>query len=473
MIYLQKSDDLTRLPLKPETITRLRELGVNTIWELFDDPHDIAEAVQWADWLCQGCTEYVLLEWGMELPARSGQLYWELDEGILTVYGTGVMMDYTDRFQPPWDALREDILCFRTSGHVENIGARAFENCPYLAWIELSEHTTRIGTGAFRNCVRLTEIHCPQTLVHCREASAYTTDDLVAFVGNKAFAGTGLPKAEFGDFYRIGGVLMEYFGDGGDVVIPEGVEEISPMAFEDAGIRSVKLPRSLKRIGLCAFQGNHLRELILPAGLEYVGPWAFHGIRELEQVTLLGRRTVIDSTAFAATPVEAQSRTEDGRWPSRYRLRLVEEPGMEPYRLVVMAENPEVCFGTKALNLRSALRELLFRGGNTLVQFFPDWNQTGHTPILVHRYSWWWAPPDLEAIADHLPEEALDELYPWLVFWVPDEDAPISTAGLCRKRRKNTPVWYACSGRDKGASEVGLEFLKLKYTPVQPSEQTE
>ncbi|MBR2194233.1 MAG: leucine-rich repeat domain-containing protein [Salinivirgaceae bacterium] len=51
-------------------------------------------------------------------------------------------------------------------------------------------------------------------------------------------------------------LLTAYFGDGGDVVIPDGVVSIGSYAFEGCkGLKSVTIPKSVTIIRSCAFQG--------------------------------------------------------------------------------------------------------------------------------------------------------------------------------------------------------------------------
>ena len=84
------------------------------------------------------------------------------------------------------------------------------------------------------------------------------------------------------------GILREYHGEGGEVIIPEGVTEIGYGAFDGcAGITAVTFPNTLRRIGNFAFWGAHmLREIVLPDGVESVGFRAFYGC-------LMATRTVI------------------------------------------------------------------------------------------------------------------------------------------------------------------------------------
>jgi hypothetical protein len=67
-----------------------------------------------------------------------------------------------------------------------------------------------------------------------------------------------IPREE--DFVIKDGVLMKYVGEGGDVVVPEGIETIGMHAFEwkvsiRNSILSVTLPDSVTSIGDSAFFG--------------------------------------------------------------------------------------------------------------------------------------------------------------------------------------------------------------------------
>ena len=126
----------------------------------------------------------------------------------------------------------------------------------------------------------VTEIH-PDAFMHCR----------------------GLADSE--GFVIIRKVLYQYFGPGGHVVIPEGVEEIGPMAF--AGHRkvsSVTIPDNVKKIDkstfvgcegmadpdgfvifqnyLCSYHGNDER-VVIPQGVTEIDPSfrGWEGMREL------------------------------------------------------------------------------------------------------------------------------------------------------------------------------------------------
>lgn len=113
-----------------------------------------------------------------------------------------------------------------------------------------------------------------------------------------------LPAAAFaagGDFTVENGVLTEYTGSGGDVVIPEGVTEIGDGAFENcAGLTGVTIPEGVTAIGERAFAGCiGLTGVILPDGLIRLGEGVFMNCTGLTDVSFPNRLNwVIASNMF-------------------------------------------------------------------------------------------------------------------------------------------------------------------------------
>ena len=121
------------------------------------------------------------------------------------------------------------------------------------------------------------------------------------------------------DFVIENGVLKEYTGSGGDVVIPEGVTEIGagvfisyranrlvantnvktvtvPLGVEIIGygafkecreLTEIQLPHSIKKIENQAFFNcKKLKQIILPDSLEQIGPSAFDSCERLKKITV-------------------------------------------------------------------------------------------------------------------------------------------------------------------------------------------
>ena len=90
------------------------------------------------------------------------------------------------------------------------------------------------------------------------------------------------------DFIIENGILKQYTGLGGHVVVPEDVVEIGFQAFfKNASITSIDLPKGLKKIGMSAFLGNTaIHEIELPEGLEVLEQEAFYGCSGLTTVKI-------------------------------------------------------------------------------------------------------------------------------------------------------------------------------------------
>ena len=90
------------------------------------------------------------------------------------------------------------------------------------------------------------------------------------------------------DFVIEGGVLKQYNGPGGDVVIPEGVTAIGYSAFSNrTGLTSVTIPDGVKEIGGSAFKGcEGLTSVAIPNSVKKIGYCAFLGCTSLSSVEI-------------------------------------------------------------------------------------------------------------------------------------------------------------------------------------------
>ena len=70
------------------------------------------------------------------------------------------------------------------------------------------------------------------------------------------------------DFVIDGTTLVRYTGSGGEVTVPEGIEELAEGAFERSAVTKVNLPETLKEIrSYCFLECKELTEITLPASL--------------------------------------------------------------------------------------------------------------------------------------------------------------------------------------------------------------
>ena len=88
-------------------------------------------------------------------------LTWEFDvaTGILTIWGSGHMYDYSEEYPAPWNIFSDEIKEITFSSSIDRIGAYAFENCTSLTSVILpGEDSLYLGAYAFAGCTNLKEI---------------------------------------------------------------------------------------------------------------------------------------------------------------------------------------------------------------------------------------------------------------------------------------------------------------------------
>lgn len=93
-------------------------------------------------------------------PGHCGEnMTWVLQDGILTITGTGPMDDFPDG--PQWAEHKEDIRKVVLSGNISTVGANAFTDYDKLTEVDFGKALQEIGTGAFKDCDGLTAISLP------------------------------------------------------------------------------------------------------------------------------------------------------------------------------------------------------------------------------------------------------------------------------------------------------------------------
>ena len=104
------------------------------------------------------------------------------------------------------------------------------------------------------------------------------------------------------DFVIEDGVLVEYRGEGADVVIPEGVTCIRYSIFSKCeNIRSLVIPNGITEIGSWTFFGCvNLESVTLPNTVTTIGEHAFAYCKKLKNITVPDSVEVIENCAFAS-----------------------------------------------------------------------------------------------------------------------------------------------------------------------------
>ena len=191
-------------------------------------------------------------------------LTWMLEDGVLTISGTGDMYSYTYKnyngsyiTTAPWGSKSFSTVIINSS--VTSIGEYAFYRCTGLTSVTIGDSVTSIGNEAFSGCTGLTSVTIP---------------DGVTSIGGGAFYGcTGLTS----------------------VTIGNGVTSIGEQAFYGCtGLTSVTIPDSVTSIGEWAFLGTGYSgdASNWKNGVLYIGKWLIYAKNDISGAYSIKNDTV-------------------------------------------------------------------------------------------------------------------------------------------------------------------------------------
>lgn len=190
-------------------------------------------------------------------------LHWTLENGVMTITGTGEMADTTLLGGMPWKRYQDNITSVVIGEGATYIGECAFYNCTNLTSVTLPTTLQRIGIQAFFNCKKLPEIVVPEGVT----SLAYGAFEACSVLVNATLPST--LKIMEGDVF--------YDCDLRELVIPEGVTDIGESAFAfNSKLSSVTMSTSLQRLGEHAFlKCRSLKKIFMPESVIVIGEDAF------------------------------------------------------------------------------------------------------------------------------------------------------------------------------------------------------
>lgn len=222
---------------------------------------------------------------GTQIPDST--LYYTLENGTLTISGTGAMPDWTTNTQAPWYSEQSNITGVVIESGVTRIGNNAFNNCRNLASVTIPAGVKGIGNNAFYGCRALKSVTIPEG---------------VATIGNSAFyycnalRSVSIPNS----VTSIGSRAFENCRDLTSVTIPGSVKEIRGNTFNSCqSLTSVTICEGVTRIGDSAFDDCLLLpSVIIPESVTAIGNYAFNNCQSLSSVTIPSSVTSISTAAF-------------------------------------------------------------------------------------------------------------------------------------------------------------------------------
>ena len=199
------------------------------------------------------------------------------------------------------------------------IEEHAFNGCSSLTSVPLPAGLTEIGRSAFWGCESLTNVTIPATVTKMGKFAFATSNtsrmtvtvdlsarpagwdaDWAGALVTVRWKNTGSAPAQSSDFEIKDGVLVRYRGEGGKIVIPDGVTEIGDEAFRGCeNLRFVRIPDGVTHIGGSAFaRCKKLTRVSVPDSLKSIGDRAFWFCDSLTGFTIPAGVEKIGESAF-------------------------------------------------------------------------------------------------------------------------------------------------------------------------------
>ena len=237
-------------------------------------------------------------------------LIWTINNDMLTISGTGDMINYEEYEDTPWHFYASDITTVVIDSGVTGIGGHAFYGFQKLTSITIPDTVINIRGYAFSECDSLMQIVIP---------------DSVTSMGGYVFEGCdALLQVRLSDnITEISGFTFNKCSNLSVVNIPSKCTVIKGRAFaeclkleevafssvleiigENAFMNCVSLydftfPTSLKKIEYGAFSGcTSIKEVVIPDNIVYVSSRAFMNCTALVSVTFIGTMPEMYSMIF-------------------------------------------------------------------------------------------------------------------------------------------------------------------------------
>ena len=207
------------------------------------------------------------ITWVMSAVVTSGQCgdsaFWSFDEttGVLTIFGSGTMTNYTSNTEVPWYHLRESISSVVIESGVTSVGRNAFRGYTALNSVSFPDGFKTVSAYAFYGCRGLTAVTLP---------------DSVTTLGGTSF-------------------------------------------YSCSNLKSVNIPAGVKSISVAAFMNTGLESITIPSNVTSIAGQAFQGCSSLKTILFEGDAPSIDSTAFTGVTATAYYPANDATWTEDVR----------------------------------------------------------------------------------------------------------------------------------------------------------
>ncbi|MGM9551822.1 MAG: leucine-rich repeat protein [Clostridia bacterium] len=224
----------------------------------------------------------------MEVGGKCGEeAYWKFFDGVLTIYGKGVMDDYTSIQETSWYSYVSEIKKVVIENGITTVGAYAFSALTQLKEIDFGNTVEYIKDCAFYKCTKLEELNLPQSLKdikkggfgYCILLKEVTLPENVVALG----------AASFGNC-----IALE------KVILSERIFAMGTGAFAYCkSLKEVVIPAEMTVLSKNLFAGcTSLEYVYIHSGIETISEGVFYGCKNLKEVTIPKSVTSIEVDSF-------------------------------------------------------------------------------------------------------------------------------------------------------------------------------
>ena len=233
----------------------------------------------------------------------SSTVSWRLlENGSLTVFGTGVIPNYYEE-TPPWSSRADMIASVTIEEGITTVGYNAFVDFPLLTSVSIPSTVTAMHDPSFKNCPKLEQIHIASIAAWSKITFAYSSSNPLQnanaqlYLDGQALTDIVIP----GSVGAVGRYTFAY-GHFRSVTIEEDVTTIGEYAFRSAQIDNLSLPVSLISIEQSAFEGSQLpNTIVFPEQLQTIAGYTFRDANT-SKVVFTGN-TQLGAEAFSSVHI--------------------------------------------------------------------------------------------------------------------------------------------------------------------------
>ena len=249
---------------------------------------------------------------------------WNLNNGVLTISGTGAMSDYSGRALPAWYSQRAGITSIVVSEGITYVGSCAFYGLNSVTTVSLPSSLTACGNMVFAECSGLSSVSVPAGVTsisyamfaNCTSLSTMSAPGATAY-GDYAFQGCNFSKFTVGRnvntisslaFFNMNATEFEveagntvYFASNG-VLFTDGGATLYAYPSSNTNTSYI-VPNTVRKIGDLAFNNNkYVTQITIGNSVTSLGESAFQACSGLESITIPDSVTEAGDFTFYECP---------------------------------------------------------------------------------------------------------------------------------------------------------------------------